>query len=58
MRMPPTGERGKVMEFNLEQVKTLLEMFGGEDAAITVVKNGDELRAYHTDYPEEGSVEL
>lgn len=46
------------MEFNLEQVKTLLEMFGGEDAAITVVKNGDELRAYHTDYPEEGSVEL
>jgi hypothetical protein len=47
-----------MLEFNREQVKTLLGMFGGTDATITVVKDGEELLAYETEYPEEGSVEL
>jgi len=47
-----------ILEFNLKQAKTLLEMFGGEDANITVIDDGDDLIAHHTDYPEEGSVIL
>ena len=46
------------MTFNLEQAKALLEMFGGEEAEITVVSHKDGLMAYHTEYPEEGSVFL
>jgi hypothetical protein len=46
------------MEFTLEQAKKLLEMFGGEEASITVMKKGEGLLAYYTDYPDEGSVEL
>lgn len=46
------------MEFNYEQAKLLLEMFGGEEGNITVICSGKELLAYNTEYPEEGSVEL
>jgi hypothetical protein len=48
----------KMLEFNQAQAKALFEMFGCTDAAITVIKNGNELLAYNTEYPEEGSVEL
>jgi len=46
------------VEFNLEQAKMLLAMFGGEEASITVKKWKGGLCAYHTEYPEEGSVVL
>jgi hypothetical protein len=52
------GKARKIMEFNLSQAKALLEMFGGKDAAITVCEKGGELLAYHTDYPDEGSIVL
>lgn len=46
------------MEFNLEQAKNLLAMFGETETTVTVIKDGDTLVAYETEYPEEGSVEL
>jgi hypothetical protein len=52
-------QRRNAMEFSLEQAQSLLKMFGGEEAAITVTTGPDgSLLAYHTDYPEEGSVDL
>jgi len=42
------------MQFNITQVMDLLEMFGGEDADITVLEESGQLIAYYTDYPEEG----
>lgn len=46
------------VELDHNQAKKLLEMFGGEEAHITVAKRGDDVIAYHTDYPEEGSLVL
>jgi len=46
------------MEFDFEAVKALLEMFGGEETTVSVVEENGELRAYYTEYPEEGSVIL
>lgn len=50
-------------ELNLQQATDLLGMFGGEDAAITVDycpdgHAGAGIYAWHTDYPDEGSVLL
>ena len=47
-----------MLEFNHEQAKNLLEMFGESDTKITVIENGNELLAYETEYSEEGSKEL
>lgn len=47
-----------MVTFNRNQAKQLLAMFGGEDASITVHQDCDTIRAYYSDYPEEGSEEL
>jgi hypothetical protein len=46
------------IELTKEQAANLLEMFNGDEATITVTGKDGELVAYHTDYPEEGSLEL
>jgi hypothetical protein len=43
---------------NFKQAKELVELFGGEDAEITLTEMDDGLRAHFTDYPEEGTILL
>ena len=46
---------------NLKEAQDLLEMFGGEDAEITITMRGDKhpaLFAHYTSYPEEGELML
>lgn len=51
--------KGKeIMEFTKSEAENLLKMFGGEEASITVVRDDSGLLAWHTEYPEEGSLEL
>jgi hypothetical protein len=56
------GYKGGKMKFNLSASTRLTELFGGEDADITVEFTdgyaGHGLYAYFTDYPEEGGVFL
>ena len=47
-----------MIEINLEQAKKLLEMFGGEEASITLQQEGDKIIAWYTEYPDEGIIML
>jgi hypothetical protein len=46
------------LKFNYEQAKDLLNLFGEEDADITVQESDGKLYAYFTEMPEEGSIIL